>query len=57
MEEDRGSQLQAVVTTFVSTAVVATSLRCYTRAFVLKGAWGIEDWLMVLATVSVNFEI
>ena len=51
MVEDRGPQLQAVCVTFVSMAFVATCLRCYTRGFLMKSAFGVEDWLMVVATV------
>ncbi|KAF4783300.1 hypothetical protein HER10_EVM0008434 [Colletotrichum scovillei] len=46
--ENRGPELLAVNIFFVSAAVLATALRCYVRAGLVK-AFGTDDWLMVLA--------
>ncbi|KAH7026737.1 uncharacterized protein B0I36DRAFT_248763 [Microdochium trichocladiopsis] len=49
--ENRGPQLLGVNLLFLTLAVIATSLRCYVR-FVMVKAFGLDDWLMVAATVS-----
>lgn len=49
--ENRGPQLQAVAYTLGISAFVAASLRCYTRAFLVK-SFGLDDWAMVAAFVS-----
>jgi hypothetical protein len=41
----------AIVTTFVSTALIVFMLRAYTRARILH-FFGIDDWLMLIAAVS-----
>jgi hypothetical protein len=48
---NRGPQLFAVDIAFVITAVFACSLRCFVRVRMVK-AFGLDDWLMVIATVS-----
>ncbi|EFQ26927.1 uncharacterized protein GLRG_02098 [Colletotrichum graminicola M1.001] len=48
MTENRGPELLAVNIVFVSTAVLATALRCFVRAGLVR-AFGTDDWLMVLA--------
>ncbi|KAK1995614.1 hypothetical protein LX36DRAFT_581988 [Colletotrichum falcatum] len=45
---NRGPELLAVNVLFVSTAIVATVLRCHVRIGLVK-AFGTDDWLMVLA--------
>ncbi|KAH7026740.1 uncharacterized protein B0I36DRAFT_424370 [Microdochium trichocladiopsis] len=47
---DRGPQLRAVNIFFVTITLVAMSLRCYVRIGMVK-AFGVDDYLMVLATV------
>ncbi|KAF1839424.1 hypothetical protein BDW02DRAFT_635709 [Decorospora gaudefroyi] len=49
--ENRGPELQAVCTTFVILAFVATSLRVYVRAQIVK-AFGADDWWMVAALLA-----
>ncbi|KAK1976066.1 hypothetical protein LZ30DRAFT_667493 [Colletotrichum cereale] len=49
MIENRGPELLAVNIFFVSTAIVATALRCFVRAGLVR-AFGTDDWLMVLAS-------
>ncbi|KAF2174993.1 hypothetical protein K469DRAFT_612360 [Zopfia rhizophila CBS 207.26] len=48
---NRGPELLWVNIFFMTTAVAATSLRCYVRARMVK-AFGIDDWLMIFATLS-----
>ncbi|OLN83358.1 hypothetical protein CCHL11_03079 [Colletotrichum chlorophyti] len=48
--ENRGPELLDVNIFFVSAAILATALRCYVRAGLVK-AFGTDDWLMVLALV------
>jgi hypothetical protein len=50
---NRGPELLAVNTAFVTTAVLACALRIYVRVVMVK-AFGRDDWLMVLATVSIE---
>lgn len=50
MVENRGPQLQAVCSTFVSLAFVSVLLRIYVRLRLVK-AFGWDDWFMVLAMV------
>jgi hypothetical protein len=50
---NRGPELLAVNIAFVTTAVLACALRIYVRLMMVK-AFGRDDWLMVLATVSVD---
>lgn len=47
---NRGPELLAVNIAFVITAVFACALRCFVRVRMVK-AFGLDDWLMVLATV------
>jgi hypothetical protein len=47
----RGPDLLAVDILFMSAAVVANALRCYVRIRMVK-AFGLDDWLMTLATVG-----
>ena len=51
--EDRGPELLGVNMSFLATALISISLRCYVRAFMVK-AFGTDDWLMVIAAVH-NF--
>ncbi|KAF9873031.1 integral membrane protein [Colletotrichum karsti] len=46
--ENRGPELLGVNVFFVTTAIIATALRCYVRAGLVK-AFGRDDWLMLLA--------
>ncbi|KAF2476778.1 uncharacterized protein BDR25DRAFT_203703, partial [Lindgomyces ingoldianus] len=48
---NRGPELLAVDVFFMSTAIIATSLRCYVRVDMVK-AFGLDDWLMVFAMLS-----
>ncbi|KAH0427247.1 integral membrane protein [Colletotrichum camelliae] len=48
--ENRGPELLGVNVFFVTTAIIATALRCYVRIGLVK-AFGRDDWLMVLALV------
>lgn len=53
--ETRGHELFGL-NTFSGIAVLLTMLlRCYTRAAIIK-AFGLDDWLMVLATVCISHE-
>lgn len=49
--ENRGPELQAAASVLVSSAIIATLLRCYVRIFKVK-KFGFDDWSMVFATVS-----
>lgn len=51
--EDRGPELAAVCWTFVTTAFVATALRCYVRTRIVK-RFGLDDWTMLAALVSIT---
>lgn len=48
--ENRGPELLGVNVFFSATAIIATTLRCYVRAGLVK-AFGRDDWLMLLALV------
>ncbi|TDZ58220.1 hypothetical protein CTRI78_v005572 [Colletotrichum trifolii] len=48
--ENRGPELLGVNIFFTVAAIIATALRCYVRAGLVK-AFGRDDWLMVLALV------
>ncbi|KAH8897855.1 hypothetical protein GQ53DRAFT_837622 [Thozetella sp. PMI_491] len=48
---NRGPQLLAVDLSFLVTAIIASVLRCYVRTRIVK-AWGVDDWLMLTATIS-----
>jgi hypothetical protein len=48
---NRGPELLAVNIAFLITACAAWSLRCFVRIKMTK-AFGFDDWLMGLATVS-----
>lgn len=50
---DRGVSLLAVNIAFLSVAVVAVALRCYTRIGVVR-AFGLDDWVMLFAAVSLS---
>jgi hypothetical protein len=50
---NRGPELLAVDILFMSLAVISNALRCYVRIRMVK-AFGLDDWLMSLATVSVQ---
>lgn len=52
--ENRGPELTAVCATFVTTTVIAVALRCYVRLRIVRN-FGIDDWVMVGALVSVSF--
>ena len=41
----------AIIWTSIALALIITSLRLYTRSFVIR-AWGIDDTLILLGTVS-----
>ena len=47
----RGSQLLAANIAFLTTAVITNALRCFVRMKIVK-AFGIDDWLMAIATAS-----
>lgn len=49
--ENRGPQLQAVACFLLALAVVSMLLRAYVRQFLVK-SFGVDDWFMVVATVS-----
>ncbi|KAI1451434.1 hypothetical protein F4805DRAFT_473673 [Annulohypoxylon moriforme] len=49
--ENRGPELMRVCIALLTTAVIAISLRCYTRLGIVK-AFGADDWTMMAATVS-----
>ncbi|KAK6215534.1 hypothetical protein QIS74_08553 [Colletotrichum tabaci] len=49
--ENRGPQLVTVGITLVTTAVIATVLRCYVRLFLVKN-FGVDDWCMLGAITS-----
>jgi hypothetical protein len=49
--EDRGPQLRAVCTVLLTVTILSSLLRCYTRLGIVK-AFGLDDWLMMLANVS-----
>lgn len=51
MSENRGTELLVVNIVFFSITAVIVLLRCYTRVFISK-AFGLDDWLMALSTVS-----
>lgn len=51
MADNRGPELLIVNIVFFVVSAIIVLLRCYTRAFVAK-AFGKDDWLMVIATVS-----
>ncbi|KAF2704937.1 hypothetical protein K504DRAFT_104160 [Pleomassaria siparia CBS 279.74] len=48
---NRGPVLVAVNITFVTAALLANVLRCFVRLHLVR-AFGIDDWLMVVATVA-----
>lgn len=48
---NRGPELAGVNISFLATAVIANTLRCFVRVKMVK-AFGIDDYLMVAATVS-----
>jgi hypothetical protein len=48
--ENRGPQLVAVNSTFLTASLISILLRIYVRTFMVK-AFGIDDWLMVAAAV------
>lgn len=47
---NRGPELMGVNIAFLVAALVSILLRCYVRAFMVK-AFGVDDWLMVVASV------
>ncbi|KAI1484399.1 hypothetical protein F5X96DRAFT_457312 [Biscogniauxia mediterranea] len=49
--EDRSPELLKVCIILLTTTVIATALRCYTRLGLVK-AFGADDWTMMAATVS-----
>jgi hypothetical protein len=50
---NRGPRLQAVGIALVSTALLSTLLRVYTRMFIVK-RFGLDDWCMIAALVSIR---
>jgi hypothetical protein len=48
---NRGPELIGVNIAFLATAIIANLLRCFVRVRMVK-AFGVDDWLMVGATVS-----
>ena len=50
---NRGPELVGVNIAFLATAIIANLLRCIVRVKMVK-AFGVDDWLMVGATVSDN---
>ena len=51
VEDNRGPELLAVNIAFMSAALVSNLLRCVVRVFMVK-AFGVDDWLMAIATVN-----
>ena len=51
--ENRGPHLQAVGLALVTTAIISTLLRAYTRIFIVK-RFGFDDYCMIAAIVSVQ---
>lgn len=51
--ESRGPQIAAVTYTLVIVSTIATLLRVYCRAWVIK-AFATDDWLAVIAQVSIE---
>ncbi|KAF2727389.1 hypothetical protein EJ04DRAFT_505762 [Polyplosphaeria fusca] len=49
--QNRGPQLLAIDISFMSLAALSNALRCYVRLRMVK-AFGLDDWLMMLATAS-----
>jgi len=56
MGADRGPGVFILNLFFVSLAVVILVLRVFTRALIVK-AFGLDDWLMILAAVSAGNHI
>lgn len=50
---DRGPEIVAVDIVFCALAVLVVLLRCFTRARLVK-AFGLDDWLMIVAAVSIE---
>ena len=48
--EDRGPELKTIGIAFLTFAYITVLLRTYVRAVLIK-AFGLDDWLMVLALV------
>lgn len=49
--ENRGPELQVILSILLVIAVVVVALRCYIRIWLVK-SFGIDDWFMVVALVS-----
>lgn len=52
--EDRGIEVEGVAIQFIVFAVGSFALRVYVRAHMVK-AWGWDDWLMTMATITFLF--
>jgi len=52
--ESRSLELRSIALCFWALALVASVLRVYARAVIMK-AFTIDDWLMMLAMVSSSF--
>jgi hypothetical protein len=51
--DDWGPLLRGVVIAMLALCWVSTALRCYVRAGIVQKAFGLDDWMMILATVSI----
>lgn len=51
--ENRGPQVEAVAITFLTLSLIAVSLRCYVKFFIIR-LFRIDDWLMVLSLVWIG---
>ena len=51
MKENRADEFVAVLVLFLPVCIIAISLRCYCRLFLVK-CFGLDDWFAVLAVVG-----
>ena len=51
---DRGPELLGINIFFVIAATLIVLLRCYVRAVLVK-TFGVDDWVMLLATVRLHW--
>lgn len=49
--EDRSPTIRAILYVFLVMALVSTLLRLYVRLGIVKKSFGLDDWLMLGATV------
>jgi hypothetical protein len=55
VKENRGPEVEAVAILFLTLAWISVSLRYYVRAVMMK-SFGMDDWLAIVALVSVSPE-